>query len=122
MSHEHIPPNFGNWERRTQPRVDVRANIIVWADGREIKARMRDISKGGMYVECHPPLPEGTPCTAEFGVRDGDGVKIHNLTGRVAHSESWGMGIAFDMLPADTQKAVDMIVESEIAKVVAEFE
>jgi c-di-GMP-binding flagellar brake protein YcgR len=49
-------------ENRCSLRVNYRANInITFASGETIKASTRDISDGGLLIDCpaHPPVKEG---------------------------------------------------------------
>ncbi len=91
-------------EKRAHVRVPARLKVFYAQDGARVEARSRDLSLGGMFIECARPLPFGAehdfelhlpalaqPVTVRATVRwvksDGMGVSF----GALRAAETWAM-------------------------------
>jgi uncharacterized protein (TIGR02266 family) len=54
--------------RRTDPRYDRRVDVEIKAGSKQINARSRNVSLGGMFVESDELLPAQTPVEVRFRI------------------------------------------------------
>ena len=82
----------------------------------ELKAKVLNISSGGIYVETSNPLPEGTLFEFEFKLPDSK--KIIKAKGMVTwvkrKSSISGMGIKFIKISTDNKKAILGYIEQKL--------
>lgn len=82
----------------------------------ELKAKVLNISSGGIYVETSNPLPEGTLFEFEFKLPDSK--KIIKAKGMVTwvkrKSSVSGMGIKFIKISTDNKKAILGYIEQKL--------
>ena len=95
-------------EKRKLERFDLNipAKIQVVSDGEkeEMKLTTRNICSGGAFFRTTQPLPVGTEITIDLVLPLGKFQKLKdikkqvsiNLTGKVLHAETTGMGVCFD--------------------------
>jgi hypothetical protein len=95
-------------EQRKHHRVPVSFEIIcVLGDGGEIEASARDISVGGMFVECQKELAFGTAVSL---ILKGVATREVRLPAIVRWSEPRGFGVQFGLLGAyATHVVVDLV-------------
>jgi Tfp pilus assembly protein PilZ len=54
--------------RRIDPRYDRQLRVEVSCDGKEYVCRSRNMSLGGMHLDCAGPLPIGATATLRFQI------------------------------------------------------
>jgi len=89
-------------ERRRFPRQPVIVELDYQSDSPVIRARLSDLSEGGMFVDTVNPLPPGSELKFRFRLsRNADEPPLVGL-GRVAWNQPMlGMGIEFVRFNAD---------------------
>jgi CheY-like chemotaxis protein len=110
----HLFPD--NFNRRASRRAPVALPIAYRAGQTIAAARTRDLSRGGAGVQTMEPLPAGTPIHVTFTLpAPGSGpaaiTEISALGRVVWTNRRIGMGVQFDRLPPDTQRALDDFVQ-----------
>lgn len=84
----------------------------------ELKAKVLNISTGGIYVETSNPLPEGT--LFEFEFRLPDSKKMIKAKGMITwvtrRMNNSGMGIKFIRLSTDDKKAIVGYIEQKLVE------
>ena len=85
-----------NEEKRRHPRYPCIVVVQYVSDSPLIKARLLDISRGGIFVDTVNPLPEGAVVKFRFSL-PGDAADTPIVgEGKVAwHQHTVGMGIEF---------------------------
>lgn len=106
-------------ERRQHQRVPTKILIKYSSADQFFTDYIQNISRGGIFVPTHNPLPEGTRLSITFSLPHGgpsittEGVVIRSLSAApdddIAPS---GMGIQFEALDEETQKLIDTYVDS----------
>jgi hypothetical protein len=98
-------------EQRKYHRVPVNLGVTcIPTDGEAIEGSVKDISVGGMFVECEKQLPFASTVTL---VLAGLAVRELRLPGVVRWSEKHGFGIQFGLLGAyATHAIVDFVKKS----------
>jgi PilZ domain len=98
-------------EQRKYHRVPVDLGVTCIAtDGAAIEGSVKDISVGGMFVECEKQLPFASTVTL---VLQGVAARELRLPGVVRWSEKHGFGIQFGLLGAyATHAIVDFVKKS----------
>ncbi|HWR98274.1 MAG TPA: PilZ domain-containing protein [Candidatus Methanoperedens sp.] len=89
-------------ERRRFPRHPIIIDIHYQTDSPVLRARLSDLSEGGMFVDTVNPLPPGTEVKFRFRLpSEADAPPLIGL-GRVAWNQpTVGMGIEFIRFSAD---------------------
>jgi uncharacterized protein (TIGR02266 family) len=84
----------------------------------ELKAKVLNISTGGIYVETNHPLPEGTLFEFEFKLPDSKTViKAKGMITWVSRKmNSSGMGIKFIKISTENKKAIIDYIEKKLAE------
>jgi len=54
--------------RRIDPRYDRQLNVELSSDGNDYMCRSRNMSLGGMHLECRSTLPIGAPVNLRFQI------------------------------------------------------
>lgn len=112
-------------ERRTAPRAAVRAELsIEYPDlNRLADAICRDISVGGMFVECQTPLPVGTEIRFDLhlpppkrGVVRGEGLVVWCRPFEEGQSRPGGFGVRFVQLDPRFRRLIYRIVDRFIQR------
>lgn len=83
-------------ERRKFPRHPIIIELHFQTDSPVLRARLSDLSEGGMFVDTVNPLPPGTEVKFRFSLSARDGEAPFVGLGRVAWNQPMlGMGIEF---------------------------
>jgi hypothetical protein len=85
-------------EQRKFKRSKVVFDVIVRAHGHEERASGRDLSIGGVFIECQTPLPFGTPLEITFTLPGSS--EAMNLPAVSRWVSKTGMGIQFGLFGA----------------------
>lgn len=88
-------------ERRTAPRVHIRAAVTVAEGERRLCGWVRNLSVGGLFVETGAPLEINTEVRVEMLLREGYAVRRLRAPAWVAWVGAGGMGLQFDVLAPD---------------------
>jgi hypothetical protein len=98
-------------EQRKHHRVPVQIAVTcIPSDGEAIEGSVKDISVGGMFVECEKQLPFATIVTL---VLKGVVARELRLPAVVRWSEKHGFGVQFGLLGAyATHAIVDLVKKS----------
>lgn len=120
-SREQHQKNFSNWDRRSGFRAEVRVRLRLESRDTTVDGWLKNISTGGMFVECTDPLPVGSACSARIRVLgDNKILNILHLEGEVIRVEGGGMAIRFDNLPDKEHQLIQAIIAAFIAQGVLE--
>jgi PilZ domain len=97
-------------EKRSHPRVSIAFTVrCELKDGAAFDAVAKDISLGGMFVECsHAPPPFGTQITI-IGELPGTGASAR-LPGIVRWTKPGGLGVQFGLLGARETHAITKLL------------
>jgi len=95
-------------EKRAHLRVPVRLRVVIEHDGARTELRCRDLSLGGMFVECARTLPFGTEVTAEVSLPALPRPAAIRCVVRWVKTD--GMGLAFGSLRAAETWAINEVV------------
>jgi hypothetical protein len=100
-------------EQRKYNRVPVQFSVTcVQADGISFEGSVRDISVGGMFVECAAPPAFATELTL---VLVGVAARELRLPAIVRWSETYGFGVQFGLLGAyATHALVDLMKKTSL--------
>jgi hypothetical protein len=98
-------------EQRKHHRVPVSLRVTcIPSEGDPIQAEVKDISVGGMFVECEKQLPFASTVTL---VMNGVATRELRLPAVVRWSEKHGFGVQFGLLGAyATHAIVDLVKKS----------
>jgi uncharacterized protein (TIGR02266 family) len=97
----HVPPGE---ERRKGVRLPCKLTVKMRSKEQQVRARVRDIGAGGVFVETDAPWVVGT--VVELEVR-GNGTDEHGLRvrGEIAWNESdEGVGVVFNQTPSSAHE------------------
>ena len=95
-------------EKRKLERFDLnipaKIQVVSGGEKEEMKLTTRNICSGGAFFRTAQPLPVGTEITIDLVLPLGKFQKLKdikkqvsiNLTGKVLHAETTGMGVCFD--------------------------
>ncbi len=95
-------------EKRKLERFDLnipaKIQVVSGGEKEEMKLTTRNICSGGAFFRTTQPLPVGTEITIDLVLPLGKFQKLKdikkqvsiNLTGKVLHAETTGMGVCFD--------------------------
>ena len=95
-------------EKRKLERFDLnipaKVQVVSGGEKEEMKLTTRNICSGGAFFRTTQPLPVGTEITIDLVLPLGKFQKLKdikkqvsiNLTGKVLHAETTGMGVCFD--------------------------
>ncbi len=96
-------------ERRHHPRLSIAVEIDIGSENNFYSARTRDISVGGLFIECDVALPIGTRLRVDlkFLKRQlhADAEVTWVLLGE--GDQAVGMGVRFTDLPASSVKNIE---------------
>ena len=86
---------------------------------------LRNVSEGGLFIECERPLPDGTPLRLELEP-GGDQAPIQ-LSATVVWSRDLasregpaGFGVRFEDLEADEYELLMLLIETELCQMLAD--
>lgn len=102
--------------RRTDPRYDRRVEVEIRAGSKQITAKSRNLSLGGMFAETEEPLPVQTPVEIRFRIPTQP--EPVDVAGEVRWIEAakpgvpGGMGIRFQGLRARDVWALNRFFQS----------
>jgi uncharacterized protein (TIGR02266 family) len=83
-------------EKREFTRHHFIAEVEFHSDSPPLKARISDISEGGIFIDIITPLPENTMVIVSFYIPDANPTSPITGSGKVAWTqETEGMGIEF---------------------------
>ena len=85
----------GNRDRRADVRVPLRAAVYLSGGDELVRGWVRNLSQGGVFVECKARFPEETEVCLEFMVWEGETPMGVTIAGWVARTDDEGMGIQF---------------------------
>ncbi len=94
--------------------VAIRATMIDAISGEKLHGWVRNLSRGGLYVDCKDGFPQNTNITVDALVREGDRAYHLKLPGWVAHAGAYGMGIQFDDLDEETNSVVVSLIKQAL--------
>lgn len=94
--------------------VAIRATLVDAISGNKLHGWVRNLSRGGLYVDCKDGFPQNTNITVDALVREGDRAYHLKLPGWVAHAGAYGMGIQFDELEAETNSVVVSLIKQAL--------
>lgn len=92
--------------RRASTRIELRQNISVRANGKEISLSTADFGFGGVFIETKQPLP----ISAELTVRLENNGQTGETRARVIRQDENGMAVAFIEPEEDFTKLLIAIV------------
>jgi len=98
-------------EKRLHQRVDCNGGASLWPKGSTypIHTQMKDISRGGVYVQSTTALPVGTDVQLKMNV---EGIPVQT-SGVVTTSHPLvGMGIAFQGITSEQQQDLDLALQA----------
>jgi hypothetical protein len=90
---EELPP-----EERQQTRVRVSLYVEIESDGMRRAGYLQDLSLGGFFLPCRPPLPVGARCQCLLFIAGPSSDSVVAIGGRVARNSVLGCAIALDAL------------------------
>jgi hypothetical protein len=97
-------------EKRQYRRVRLVTEVRCEPLSRDELLLTRDISVGGLFLNCKDPLPKGSEVALSFHLRPGG--PVVNCHGKVAHSLAGvGMGIQFLDLSEEPRQAIQKLVD-----------
>jgi uncharacterized protein (TIGR02266 family) len=108
----HLFPD--NFNRRASPRVPAGIPVAYRAGATVAAAVTLDIGKGGLAIRTMTPLARDTPIHVKFRLPGA----THDIeaTGRVAWTDrKVGMGIQFEHVSSNDQRAIDAFLEEKRA-------
>ena len=95
---------------------------VRYGDG---MGELRNLSEGGLFIECERPLAHGTPIQLEL--EPSDGGKPISLSGTVVWSRELatldgptGFGVRFEDLEADEYELLMLLIEDELSHAASE--
>jgi Tfp pilus assembly protein PilZ len=94
-------------KHRRHTRVEAKVSGHVRTGESAGAAEVENISVGGLFMKTNSPLPVGLALTIELHSAQ---VTVH-LAGRVVGVTPLGVGVAFDVLPADTERKLRELLE-----------
>ena len=98
-------------ERRRSVRVGMPMDIEYSAGCPPIRARVSDISVGGMFVETNYPLAPGSRIDFWFIIPKTPGQRPIKGSARVAwHDQATGEGVTFDSLSEEDVNRIRLLV------------
>jgi len=102
-------------------KVDKPIEVGMWVGGREVAARMSDLSVNGMAILTNYKIPEPTILLMTFifvnlSARDERRVRLMEITGRVMYNnelekDEYRLGIHFTRLSEEDKVAIDDLVK-----------
>ncbi|MDH4230316.1 MAG: PilZ domain-containing protein [Nitrospirota bacterium] len=101
-------------ERRAHLRVGVRARMQLRGSVKlTVAGWARNVSLGGVFVECDSFFPIDSACILTFSVREGD--VLHTVTAEavVRHHNHTGMGLEFHGLVAESRQIIERLVAGD---------
>jgi response regulator RpfG family c-di-GMP phosphodiesterase len=103
-----------NRRRAARVSVDIAVVARVAAVG-EIQARIRDLSVGGLALQCGQPLPINREVLTQFSLPPSSAM-IH-ATGRVVNANQTGRaGVRFSFVPEEDRNLLESWLAVELAK------
>ncbi len=99
-------------DRRCAERLPVAINAYCQIGDARLRARVTDISLGGMYLKDLEVGVEGSPVRASIGIPIEHGVRVCKLQGAVTRADrdesgrSRGLGVSFDLKQASVTDRV----------------
>jgi c-di-GMP-binding flagellar brake protein YcgR len=102
--------------RRRAARVPVDIAVVARvAEVGEIRARISDLSVGGLGLQCGQPLPTNREVLVQFSL-PGNARVIH-ATGKVANANGAGRaGVRFSFIPDEDRNLLESWLAVELAK------
>jgi type IV pilus assembly protein PilZ len=98
-------------DKRVHARVPIEVEVSCeLQDGRTIAGVAKDISLGGMFIECPEALPFGTELTIIGQIAGISGET--RLPGVVRWSKTGGIGVQFGLLGARETHAITRLLKS----------
>ncbi len=85
-------------DRRDYERLLIRKfAILKLANGATIEGETRDMSMGGIFIECEPniDLTDGTECSVSLALADGSENITTETYGTICHNSDGGVGLLF---------------------------
>lgn len=104
-----------NREQRAGVRAPLRAAVFL-DDGTEvIRGWVRNLSRGGAYVENKARFPVDTAVRIEFVVWRDEGPVEVIVDGWVARTDSEGMGLQFSDIDQDMLELIDGLIQEHFS-------
>jgi uncharacterized protein (TIGR02266 family) len=109
-------------DRRDSVRVPARLRVGFETYGEIRDCLMTNLSRRGLFIATADPLPLGTPLSLRVSVEEsGQAIELH---GEVAShnagpgllSDELGMGVKFDKMDEEQEKAVDNLYERSLRR------
>ena len=109
-------PNTDHADHRQHPRREVRI-LVDLVDNRRVRARTRDLSDGGMFIEWEHPLAPGSLMPATLHLPDGP-LELTTVvvwtSPQLSLAVGAGMGMRFvTTSPEDQQRLADFLQSVE---------
>jgi hypothetical protein len=82
-------------ERRASTRKPLHVRAVMVYGGRQMEAKVLDISDGGVTLQSTVNMPSGSPLSVAFTVRTGTGYSIVQAECQVIHTVCGAGGIGF---------------------------
>lgn len=95
-------------EKRAHARIPARIRVSYEVNGARVDARSRDLSLGGMFIECERALPFGTELDLVVQLPALDGPVVLRAVVRWVKAD--GMGVSFGALRAAETWALNELV------------
>lgn len=97
------------WSMRKSLVLDV---DLVVGDGECRRGRTRNVSLGGLFVECEPvsTVDRYTPVEMRVKLAEGESADGYRLKGEVRHSSDQGIGVAFRDFTIDDMRALQQVL------------
>lgn len=96
-------------EHRAHLEIDVRFHLASGEGDEVVRARARNVSVGGMFIETDRPAPFGAEITLEIALPDMP--EFARLAGTVRWTNADGMGVQFGVMGARETHGIVKLLE-----------
>lgn len=100
-----------NREQRAGMRAPLRAAVFLEDGSEVIRGWVRNLSRGGAYVENKARFPDNTPVRVEFVVWRKEGPVEVIIDGWVARTDDEGMGLQFSDIDKEMIGVIDALIQ-----------
>lgn len=102
--------------RRRAARVPVDIPVVARVTGTgELRARISDLSVGGLALQCSQPLQSNQEVLAQFSLPGN--VEVIHATGKIVNANSTGRaGVRFSFIPEEDRNSLEAWLAAELGK------
>lgn len=94
----------------------LRAAVFLEDGSEVVRGWVRNLSRGGAYIENKARFPDETPVRIEFVVWSDDSATEVIIDGWVARTDDEGMGLQFSDLDEPMLKVIDSLIQEHFSK------